>query len=85
MLYKAVGVASENVDHSHNVPIHEIVVGDRVVKLPITYFGLWEALNVYGGGHRDEGRQYFIDSGIGEEIFDEIMNVLVAEGVVVVE
>jgi len=84
VFYKAVGEEGENIDYSYEMPIYEIILGDRVVKLPGLYFLFWEALKLKGKEHVDVAQKGFSEVAFSEE-FNEIVDILTSEGVVVLE
>ena len=91
---KALGVIGENIDHSNEIPIYEIIVGEKVVCLPSFFFGFWKCLHDNGGEYESISKKSFIEyivehdsNGItdvdAEEIFDETLKILKSEGVIV--
>lgn len=84
MFYKAVGVEGENIDYSHEMPIYEIILKDRVVNLPFFYHLCWLAFLEGGGEYGDVVRQQFIDDlGLTENDYEDTMKILLDEGVIV--
>jgi len=84
MFYKAIGTEGKNVDYSQEVPVYEIILKDRIVKLPVFYFGFWKSFKENEGEYVDIARKSFIEyTGLEEKIFNESIEILLSEGVLV--
>ena len=86
MFYKAVGEEGKSIDDpDFEMTLYEIIIEDKIVVLPQFYWGFWKGIKLTGKVSVEGGKQFFIEKGLGEEMFDEVFGVLVSEGVIVVE